>query len=63
MRAGSGIAPAKASSHSVWTKSGTRGDKNGCMVNKIGNFPNLVDIYYKVYPGILMPKSGVYCLG
>ena len=35
---------ARISSHSVWPTQDKDMDKNGCMVDKIGHFPNLVEI-------------------
>ena len=60
MREGPGVAPARISSPSVWTKTGRNVDKNKgwCMMDKIGHVPNLVR-YYEAYPGVLLPKSGI----
>ena len=60
LRAGGlGEAFARISSRWVWTKPGAKVDKNECMVDKIGHFPNLLDIDGHTYRGVLRSKSGI----
>ena len=60
MREGSGVDPARKSSPSVWTKTGTKVDKKGCTGHGGQNrtLPKLGG-YYEAYPGVLIPKSGI----